>query len=108
MNRYKSYVPPPACTRPCDNCPFKRGTTRKVGRKKINEILTAESLVCLNTLDGHEKDWLQCAGHMIMFGFENKFYRFLRKCKWKINLRGQDEIFTSVEKCHDYHCEEAH
>jgi len=103
MRRVRSYVKPPSCTKPCKNCPFRKDTSLKVGRRKINEILTAQSFVCHKTINGNEKDMKQCAGHMILFKHENQFYRFAYRLGWKLGLTGHETVFETPEKCHDHH-----
>ncbi len=103
MKRVQSYVKAPCCTKPCKECPFRKDTKLRLGRSKVNEILTSQSFVCHNTINGSEKDMKQCAGHMIMLKEENKFYSFAKKIGWKLNLTGENTVFKTIEKCHDHH-----
>ena len=64
------------------------------------EILAADSFVCHNRTD------LQCAGHMIIKGEENTFFRLAKRFKINLGLRGKELVFESKEECINHHSNE--
>lgn len=83
----------PNCKKPCSNCPFRKDTLKGwLGEERIKEILNSKSFTCHKTTG--TKEVLQCAGHMIIKGESNEFYRTAKLLKMDFHLKGKDLIFS--------------
>lgn len=82
---------------PCKNCPFRKDTLKGWLNKSIEEIIGAESFVC------HKQTKLQCAGHMILNGTNNKFVAMAMALGIDTKLKGRDIVFESKQDCINHH-----
>lgn len=93
------YVP-----KPCPQCPFRKDTMKGwLGGERMKEILNNSSFVCHKTAYGKDNDKRQCAGHMIIKGKENDFFRVADSLGLGLNLKGQDLVFETKEDCIKHH-----
>ncbi len=96
-----NYGKPPCVSRPCNNCPMTKQSTRGwLGKKRITQILEADSFICHKTLDSTR---LQCTGHMLIKKEANLFYRVALALGIDLNLRGEDKVFETEEECINHH-----
>ena len=57
----------PIIQTPCKDCPFRKDSLKGwLGKKRMTEILEADSFVCHKTTNTELKDRKQCAGFMII------------------------------------------
>lgn len=83
---------------PCKNCPFRKDVLKGwLGEDRMTEILNQNSFVC------HKNTKLQCAGHMIIKGDANDFYRLAKRFNIPLNLKNQHLIFDNEDDCIDHH-----
>ncbi len=83
---------------PRQDCPFRKDTLKGwLGAKRMSEILAADSLVC------HKKTDKQCAGHMLINGQRNAFFRVATRLRLPLNLGGANKVFASTAACIGYH-----
>jgi hypothetical protein len=89
----------PCMKTPCKDCPMRKDSLKGwLGSVRIKEILDSESFVC------HKKNDLQCAGHMILRGSNNIFFRVAKYTFGNaFKLSGKELIFNSTEECINHH-----
>ena len=89
--------------KPCKNCPFRKDCLAGwLGSVRIVEILESDSFVCHKTTGG-EKTLLQCAGFMIIKGFNSSFVRVAYVKGISLELTGSEIVFDSSEDCVKHH-----
>ncbi|HCT5749784.1 DUF6283 family protein [Pseudomonas aeruginosa] len=88
----------PHIKKPCRDCPFRKDTLPGwLGKKRMTEILAAESFVC------HKKTDMQCAGHMLINGQANAFVRLADRLGMQLDLTGKEQVFDSRAACIKHH-----
>ena len=88
----------PCVKKPCKDCPFRKDTLKGwLGRDRAEEIAHAQTFVC------HKNTSLQCAGHMILRGYDNGFVRIAAIYKEDLKLKGQELVFDDVQDFIDHH-----
>ena len=88
----------PNVKKPCKDCPFRKDSLKGwLGRDRITEIINQGSFVC------HKKQHLQCAGHMIINGENNKFVNLANVMNINTNLSGKNLVFSSKTECINHH-----
>lgn len=88
----------PNVNRPCKNCPFRTDAMKGwLGRERMEEILGEDSFVC------HKNNDLQCAGHMLIKGYDNAFVRLAGRLGMNTKLSGRELIFKSIGECVSHH-----
>jgi len=98
---------PPAMHKPCVGCPFRKDCLRGwLGKDRMTEILKAQSFACHKTTQGEAQDRRQCAGHMIIKGEQNQFFRLAKRLNISLNLSGSELVFESDNKCIEHHTEQ--
>ena len=88
----------PRQKKPCANCPFRKDSLKGwLGRERMTEILEAETFVC------HKNTNLQCAGHMLILGQENKFVELAGRMNIDLGMLGKELVFDDLQDCIDHH-----
>jgi len=88
----------PNVKKPCKDCPFRKDTLKGwLGKERMQEILDQQSFVC------HKKTHLQCAGHMLINGNDNEFFRLAGRLGIPLELSGKELVFDSREACAAHH-----
>jgi hypothetical protein len=93
----------PNCHKPCGNCPFRKDTLKGWLPNTIENILSSQSFVCHKTKDLHDRDKLQCAGHMLLRGEDNQFVRWANRLGLSLELSGREQIFDNAADCIKHH-----
>jgi hypothetical protein len=87
----------PNVKKPCKHCPFKKTSLKGWLGHRIENDLKADNFVC------HKKTELQCAGHMLLKGEENRFVQFAKLLKIPLELSGRELVFDTKEDCILHH-----
>ncbi len=88
----------PNVKKPCAQCPFRKDTLKGwLGGERMSEILAQDSFVC------HKKQYLQCAGHMLINGNDNGFVRLANRLGIELELSGKEMVFETLEDCVSHH-----
>lgn len=88
----------PNVKKPCGKCPFRKDTMKGwLGEEKMKEILEQGSFVC------HKKTDLQCAGHMLIKGYESDFVQLAASLKLDTGIKGRELVFDSKQDCIEHH-----
>lgn len=89
---------PPHMKKPCANCPFRKDVIDGwLGKKKMTDILEHDNFKC------HKKREFQCAGHMLIKGYENAFVRLASRLRIDLELTGRELVFDTIEECINHH-----
>jgi hypothetical protein len=90
----------PHTKKPCSGCPFRKDTMQGwLGKSRMQGILNQEGFVC------HKKPDQQCAGHMLIKGYENDFVRLAGLMKIELALSGRDLVFDTADECANHHAD---
>ena len=94
----------PNCKRPCKKCPFRKDTLRGwLGADRMEEILSSDTFVCHETTHGKTCERLQCAGHMLICGNENRFVQLASNLNIPLQLSGTELVFETKQECIEWH-----
>ena len=80
--------------KPCNECPFRKGSKTKVHPARAEEILIADKFVCHKTMDTKKEK--QCAGHMIV-NKHNLLWRLANIYDIEIKVSGEKDVYTQEE-----------
>jgi len=88
----------PHMKKPCRDCPFTKASLKGwLGEQRITSHLAADTFVC------HKKQDMQCAGHMLINGFDNAFVRIAARMRIPLDLSGAELVFESKAACIEHH-----
>jgi len=89
---------------PCKMCPFRKDCLKGwLGKKRMTQILNADSFVCHKTTDGDRLDRKQCAGFMLLKENGSTFVATAKALGIPIDLKGRELVFDTVEDCINHH-----
>jgi hypothetical protein len=88
----------PNVSTPCKDCPMTKTCTKGwLGGERMKNILGQDSFVC------HKNTKLQCAGHILMKGYDNTFYRMAKMVGLNLKLTGREKVFDTEAQCIEHH-----
>ena len=61
------------CKKPCNDCPFLKGTAILLSKERAKEIAKSDNFLCHKTL--HKTTRKQCAGFMIFAQYQSMYVR---------------------------------